>query len=71
MTHAVVDKNYCKGCLRCIEVCPKDCLGFSGLTNQHGYDYVEFKEGSPCIACGLCYTVCPDVAITVYKEVAD
>ena len=57
MTHAVVDKNYCKGCLRCIEVCPKDCLGLSGLTNQHGYDYVEFKEGSPCIACGLCLSL--------------
>ena len=71
MNHVVVDKNYCKGCLRCMEACKKGCLGLSGLTNTHGYDYVEFKEGSECIACGLCYVVCPDVAITVYKEEKD
>lgn len=70
MTHAVVDKNFCKGCLRCISACKKGCLELSGMTNSQGYDYVQFKEGSACIACGLCYQVCPDVAITVYKEVA-
>ncbi|NYB74682.1 4Fe-4S binding protein [Sedimentibacter hydroxybenzoicus DSM 7310] len=68
MSYSVVDKNYCKGCLRCISVCPKECLGLSGRTNDGGYDYVEFKEGSPCIGCALCYMVCPDVAITVHKE---
>ena len=70
MTHAVVDKNFCIVFLRCISACKKGCLELSGMTNSQGYDYVQFKEGSACIACGLCYQVCPDVAITVYKEVA-
>ena len=28
--------------------------------------YIEFHE-EKCIACGNCFMVCPDVAITVYK----
>jgi len=68
MSYSVVDKKFCKGCLRCINVCPKGCLALSGHTNSAGYDYVEFKEGSPCTGCALCYTVCPDVAITVHRE---
>lgn len=68
MSYAVVDEKYCKGCLRCMSVCTKDCLQLSGLTNGGGYDYVEFKEGAPCIGCLLCRTVCPDVAITVHKD---
>ncbi len=68
MNYVVVDKNYCKGCLRCVEACNKGCLKLSGQTNIHGYDYVAFQEGSDCISCSLCYLVCPDVAITVYRE---
>lgn len=68
MSYSVVNKEYCKGCLKCVNVCPNGCLGLSGHANKSGYDYVEFKEGSPCIGCALCYMVCPDVAITVHKE---
>lgn len=67
MARSEVDSKYCKGCLRCVEICPKKCLGLSGKSNDSGYDYVEFKEGSECIGCGLCYMVCPDCAISVYK----
>ncbi len=67
MARVNVDAHYCKGCLRCVDVCKKECLGPSGLSNASGYDYVEVKEGKECVACGLCYMVCPDVAITIYK----
>ena len=67
MAYAKVDPHYCKGCLRCVEACSKQCLELSGLSNESGYDYVEFKDGAKCIGCGICYMVCPDVAITVYK----
>ena len=68
MSHAVVDKHYCKGCQRCMANCPKDCLELSGKTNDQGYEYMAFKDS---IGCGICYTVCPDVAITVYKKVKE
>lgn len=67
MSHAEIDSKFCKGCELCVDICPKDCLAFSGKTNAGGYDYVQFKEGSPCIGCALCRVVCPDCAITVYK----
>jgi len=51
-----------------MDVCPKGCFEHSGKANESGYNYIVFKEGSPCIACGMCYTVCPDVAISVYKD---
>ena len=68
MSNASVDPKYCKGCLRCISVCPKDCLALSGQANAGGYDYVAFVGGDNCIGCALCRQVCPDVAITVYKD---
>ena len=51
--------------------CPKDCLELSGKTNDQGYEYMAFKDNADCIGCGICYTVCPDVAITVYKKVKE
>lgn len=71
MSHVVVDKYYCKGCQRCIANCKKGCLELSGLTNDQGYEYVKAKDDSECVACGICYLVCPDVAITVYKDVKE
>lgn len=68
MSHVVVDKYYCKGCQRCMANCKKGCLELSGKTNDQGYEYIVFKEDADCIGCGLCYMVCPDVAITVYKD---
>lgn len=57
----------CKGCHYCIDVCPKKVISLSGELNDKGYETVAFDtEG--CIACGSCYTVCPDYAITIIKK---
>ena len=51
----------------CIDVCPKKVISLSGELNDKGYETVKF-DTSGCIACGSCYTVCPDYAITIIKK---
>ncbi len=69
MNKIIVDSERCKGCCLCIDVCPKNCIEQSGAPNAAGYYPVQFVLDSDCIACALCGTVCPDVAITVLRDV--
>ncbi len=55
-----INQAWCKGCVICVKVCPKDVLAMDGL-----YAKVVAIEG--CNACGLCEVLCPDFAITVKK----
>ncbi|MCF6096004.1 4Fe-4S binding protein [Thermovorax subterraneus] len=67
LSKIIIDKDRCKGCGLCIEVCPKKVLFFDNdSVNVLGYHPVAAKEG--CIACGFCATVCPDVVFTIYRE---
>ena len=63
----VIDRERCKGCHLCIDVCPVKVLGIDEEPNSWGYYPAKLVKDN-CIACGSCYLVCPDVAITVYKE---
>jgi 2-oxoglutarate ferredoxin oxidoreductase subunit delta len=67
-----IDKDFCKGCYLCISVCPQKVIGASDTLNQKGYYPAAFmasgKDGKSCIACAMCATICPDVAIEVYRE---
>lgn len=65
MSKITVDKNVCKGCSLCVEYCPKKIMRIGETTNAAGYKTAECADESKCIACGFCYTVCPDTAITV------
>ncbi|HYG57112.1 MAG TPA: 4Fe-4S dicluster domain-containing protein [Symbiobacteriaceae bacterium] len=54
-----VNRNWCKGCGICIQVCPMDV-------------YAADKDGKPiliqpevCIWCEKCETYCPDFAISL------
>lgn len=64
----VIDRERCKGCLLCVRACPVKVLGVDDTPNSWGYYPSRVVAESKCIACGNCYTVCPDVAITVYKQ---
>jgi 2-oxoglutarate ferredoxin oxidoreductase subunit delta len=63
-----IDRERCKGCLLCARSCPTKVLDADSEPNSWGYYPVKAVAMEKCIACGNCYTVCPDVAITVYKE---
>jgi 2-oxoglutarate ferredoxin oxidoreductase subunit delta len=59
--------EYCKGCELCVRACPTGNLSLSEDLNRKGYHSAVFTfEGTkgPCSACGICYWVCPDMAIS-------
>jgi 2-oxoglutarate ferredoxin oxidoreductase subunit delta len=62
-----IDRERCKGCLLCARSCPTKVLAADRSPNSWGYYPSMAAKPESCIACGNCYLVCPDVAITVYK----
>jgi 2-oxoglutarate ferredoxin oxidoreductase subunit delta len=62
-----IDRERCKGCHLCVSACPTKVLAPDEEPNSWGYYPVKAADPDKCIACGNCYAVCPDVAITVYK----
>ena len=55
----VMDDAKCRGCGRCINVCPYQAIEFS--TNEHGGWYASVDEAL-CKGCGNCISVCPSSA---------
>ena len=66
MPKIVVDKQRCKGCERCVEVCPQGVISLSKSLNEKGYFFVQPTHQPRCLGCGLCAINCPDVAIEVF-----
>lgn len=62
-----IDRERCKGCLLCVRACPTKVLAADVEPNSWGYYPSRVVAPDKCIACGNCFAVCPDVAITVYK----
>jgi 2-oxoglutarate ferredoxin oxidoreductase subunit delta len=66
----LIDKDRCKGCGICVEVCPKEILYLDNdVINTLGYHPIAVGDG--CIACGFCATLCPDVVFSIYKGVRE
>ena len=62
-------RDYCKGCLLCVDVCPKKILRLNtDNVNQKGYNPVECTDMDACIACAMCATICPDSVIRVERD---
>ena len=62
-----IDRERCKGCLFCIEFCPKDSIRLSEELNLKGYFVAAFDSGDGCNGCGICALMCPEVAIEVER----
>ena len=65
MPQVTIEKDRCKGCELCNEVCPQDVLGMSKELNIKGYFFAQVVEGSRCVGCRICAITCPDYAIKV------
>jgi 2-oxoglutarate ferredoxin oxidoreductase subunit delta len=63
----IVATDICKACELCIAACPQDCLELSPKLNIKSYHYVQLKNDA-CTGCVNCAIVCPDCAITVYRQ---
>jgi 2-oxoglutarate ferredoxin oxidoreductase subunit delta len=63
-----INVELCKGCEFCVGACPVKIIRMSGKINTHGYHFAEVMNMDKCTACKACAMVCPDVAITVWKE---
>ncbi len=59
MAKIMTKTDRCKGCGLCAAHCPKKCITFTDTMNSAGYYPIKVEE-SKCIACGSCYTMCPD-----------
>jgi len=64
-----VNKERCKGCMYCIEFCPKKSLVLAKGSNAKGYAFVEFTDDGKCTSCAICALMCPEAAIEVQKDV--
>jgi 2-oxoglutarate ferredoxin oxidoreductase subunit delta len=68
MSRIVIDKDRCKACELCIDVCNKGLLALAEELNLKGYHPIAIRDMESCTACGLCALVCPEGSIAVYKE---
>jgi 2-oxoglutarate ferredoxin oxidoreductase subunit delta len=69
-----IKQELCKGCLLCVEACPRELIEPSSKLNSKGYRPPVFREKGmrrdrrECRGCSTCALCCPDMAIEVYRE---
>ena len=67
MPRIEINPKYCKGCLFCADVCPKDVIGVTDAVNEKGFQYAVPLRPENCIGCAICCSMCPEGAIELYK----
>jgi NAD-dependent dihydropyrimidine dehydrogenase PreA subunit len=69
MARMEVQKDHCKGCGLCINMCPvKVIFEVTDEINKLGYHPARYK-GEGCTGCKLCYYTCPEPgAIIVFTD---
>ena len=63
-----VDEVFCKGCENCVHECPQKVLALNmeTLTSKGYHPVYLIAEG--CTGCAICALICPEAALTVYRE---
>ena len=66
-----VDRELCKGCLICLEYCPRHVLVKSAKPTKKGF-FIPVPENTiHCNVCRRCELYCPDFAIAVIEQESD
>lgn len=70
MPKIVIEEARCKRCALCTIACPRGLLRLSEKLNRLGFLPAEMSEGGEqdCTSCALCARMCPDVAISVFRQ---
>ena len=70
MHQVLINEERCKGCLLCVNACPRKIIAQSSRFNRLGYKVVEVsgENMAKCIGCAACAMVCPDYVIRVYRD---
>lgn len=64
----VIDRELCNGCKYCIISCPKGVIVMNEIFNSKGYFTASPKKMNKCTGCALCAEICPEIAITVWRD---
>ena len=62
------DGDTCKCCELCGAFCPKNIIVMSAHINNKGYRPATIERQDECVGCRSCALVCPDGAISIYRE---
>ena len=61
----------CKGCLLCVDACPKKILELNlEQVNAKGYNPLKCTDIDSCTGCAICARICPDSVIKVERDVS-
>ena len=65
-----VNEILCKACELCIDACSLKVIELAqDRFNPKGYHPVQLAADG-CTGCAICALVCPEAAITVYREIS-
>ena len=65
-----INELRCKGCGLCTTACHLKLISLSTEINTLGFTPAVTTSPERCTGCALCAELCPDVAITVFKDKA-
>jgi heterodisulfide reductase subunit A len=58
-----VDEIFCRGCGKCVEVCPYSAVS---LVEREGGKTVAYVQEALCKGCGSCAVACPTGAASIF-----